>query len=428
MQCQIISIGNELLTGDTENTNASWIGRFLTENGLEVTRIHTISDDVNLVKRTIRQSLVEASLVITTGGLGPTHDDLTKKAVTELFDCDFISHEPTLEYIRKIFQQRNIPFTKSNHHQADVPDCCEVLFNKQGTAPGMWFDREEGKLAVLPGVPHEMKYLVKHHILPKLKEMKELRQYQHSRYILTAGIGESTLSDEIIGDLSSFLNDSVNVAYLPGVQGNRIRVSGYGTSGKEAEKNIQPVVEHILSRAGNLVVGEGKELTLSEAVGKKLRKKDLNIAIAESCTGGSLANTVTDIPGSGDYMIGGVIAYANEVKMKLLGVSEEMLRNHGAVSREVALQMARGIADRFETDLGVSTTGVAGPGGGSKEKPVGTVWIGFWSNNQHFAVKARFTDDRLINKARTVAVALDIIRRSVSGISEMPYGLKKQKA
>ncbi len=428
MQCQIISIGNELLTGDTENTNASWIGRFLTENGLEVTRIHTISDNLILVKKTIQQSLAEASLVITTGGLGPTHDDLTKKAVTELFDCKSVIHKPTLQFIRKIFKQRNIPFSKSNYYQAEVPDCCDVLFNNQGTAPGMWFDRRDGKLAILPGVPHEMRHLMKNKVLPKIEEMTGLREQRYSRYILTAGAGESTLSDEIIGDLDSFLNDHVSVAYLPGTQGNRIRISSYGSSREEAEKKVQPVAEHILAKAGDLVVGEGKELTLSEVVGRQLRDQRINLAIAESCTGGALADTVTDIPGSSDYMKGGVIAYSNDIKVRHLGVLEEILQKYGAVSREAALQMAKGVADLFNADIGVSTTGVAGPGGGSKEKPVGTVWIGFWSQNHHFALKARFTNDRLINKERTVAVALDIIRRSVAGIREMPYSLKKQEA
>lgn len=428
MQCQIISIGNELLTGDTENTNASWIARFVTENGFEVSRIHTIGDDAGLVKKTVQKALSESSLVITTGGLGPTHDDVSKKAVAELFDSKLIRHKPTLEFIRKIFKERNIPFSKSNYQQAEVPDCCEVLFNKKGTAPGMWFDREKGKLAVLAGVPFEMKYLMKEHVLPKMVKMSGIRKQQYSHYILTAGAGESTLSDDIIGDLNSFLNDSVSVAYLPGLLGNRIRISGYGETSEEAEKKIQPVMRHILDRSGNLVVGEGKELTLSQSVGKQLRNRNLTIAVAESCTGGSLADTITETPGSGDYMIGGIISYANEVKVSLLGVTEEMLKAHGAVSKKVALQMAKGIAGRLNTDIGISTTGIAGPGGGSLEKPVGTVWIGYWDKNQHFALKALFTDDRHINKKRTVGVALDTIRRCIAGIPEMPYGLKKQEA
>ncbi len=428
MLCQIISIGNELLIGDTVNTNASWMGQLLTESGIEVTQIHTIGDDLETVKQILESALAASDLVITTGGLGPTHDDITKKAVTELFDCGLVVDEEILKFIKKIFKKRNIPFSKSNYHQAEVPDCCDVLFNKQGTAPGMWFDRGESKLAVLPGVPFEMKYLMNEKVMPKIREINGNIERRHSRYIVTAGIGESTLSDEIIGDLSGVLNQDVSVAYLPSPQGTKIRISARGSTQKEIEKRLSPVADLIHAKAGDFIIGEGKEFVLAEAVGNLLHEQNLWLAIAESCTGGYVANAVTDIPGSSRYLKGGVIAYSNDIKISRLGVSSKVLESAGAVSKEVALQMAKGVTDRLDADIGISTTGIAGPGGGSKEKPVGTVWMGFWINGEHFALQTRFTNDRLINKERTAAVVLETVRRSILNIDEMPYGLKKQTA
>lgn len=429
MKCQVISIGNELLMGDTINTNASWLGQFLAEHGVEVSRVHTISDDLELIKATIQQSMSEADLVITTGGLGPTHDDLTKKAVQEIFKSDLVVHQPTLDFIKSVFEKRNIPFTPSNYQQAEVPDNCEVLFNKQGTAPGMWFEADGRRLAVLPGIPYEMKHLMNRHVLPKIRQVaKNNDAFFYSRYLLTAGIGESTLSDELIGSLDDHMQKGVSVAYLPNLQGVRIRISGTGGNQEEVLNRIEVVADYISNKARHLIVGEGKDLTLSEAVGNVLRQHGLNIAVAESCTGGMLCNQLTNIDGSSDYFLGGVVAYANSVKKKLLEVADQDFSKYGAVSKPVALQMAKGVAALTGADIGVSTTGIAGPGGGTPEKPVGTVWIGYWSQDRHFALKTLFTNDRIINKERSVAVALETVRRSVLGIEAMPYGLKPHTA
>lgn len=428
MECHIISIGNELLIGDTINTNASWLGETLTGAGVEVTHVHTIGDDLQMVKSVLENAMSRADLVITTGGLGPTHDDITKKAITELFDCELVVNEEVLNFIKKTFEKRNIPFSESNYHQAEVPDCCELLFNTEGTAPGMWFDRDDTKLAVLPGVPFEMKHLMNNKVLPRIRTLNGETEFRHSHYIITAGVGESTLSDDLIGDLDDLLHEDVSVAYLPSPQGTRIRVSAYGRSEKEIEDRIRPVVEYIQKKAGDFIIGEGKELTLPQEIGEVLKERDLWIATAESCTGGYISNAITDVPGSSEYFKGGVNAYSNEVKHKLLDVNREDIESYGAVSKEVALQMARGVAKNLNTDIGISTTGIAGPGGGTEEKPVGTVLIGFWSSNKHFALKAHFTNDRLINKERSSAVALETVRRCILEIEEMPYGLKKHTA
>lgn len=428
MECHIISIGNELLIGDTVNTNASWLGEILTGAGVEVAHIHTIGDDLEMVKSVLENAMARADLVITTGGLGPTHDDITKKAVADLFDCDLVIDEEVLNFIKKTFEKRNIPFSESNYHQAEIPDCCELLFNTEGTAPGMWFERDNTKLAVLPGVPFEMKHLMNNKVLPRIRAMNGETEFRHSHYITTAGVGESTLSDELIGDLGDLLNEDVSVAYLPSPQGTRIRVSSYGNTEEEIEDLIRPVVAYIKEQAGDFIIGEGKELTLPKELGEVLKEKNLWIATAESCTGGYISNAITDVPGSSEYFKGGVNAYSNEVKHQLLDVNREDIETHGAVSKEVGLQMAKGAAKNLHTDIGISTTGIAGPGGGTEERPVGTVWIGFWSADQHFALRAHFTNDRLINKERSSAVALETVRRCILEIEEMPYGLKKHTA
>lgn len=428
MQCQLVSIGNELLIGDTVNTNASWLGQVLTEAGIDITQVHTIGDDLQTLKEVLAEALAEADFVITTGGLGPTHDDITKKAVAELFDCELVVDKSILKFIKKVFAERNIPFSESNYHQAEVPDCCEVLFNTQGTAPGMWFDRGDTKLVVLPGVPHEMKHLMNEKVLPKVRKINDDTQFRHSYYLTTAGIGESTLSDKVIGDLSSVLPEGVSVAYLPNPQGARIRISAYGSSEREIRDRLEPVAAHIRKKAGDVIIGEGKEINLARVIRSLFKDKGLWISVAESCTGGYVANTITDVPGSSAYMKGGVIAYSNQAKVTQLHVNPEDLKSEGAVSKPVAMQMAKGVAQHFETDIGISTTGIAGPGGGTEEKPVGTVWVGFWSKDQHFALRARLTNNRLINKERTTAIVLETVRRSILNIKEMPYGLKKHPA
>lgn len=427
MKAHIISIGNELLIGDTVNTNSSWLGEFLTGLGFTVTRIYTISDDLLMIKNTIQSSMEEVDLVITTGGLGPTHDDMTKKAVAELFDVGYLRDEQTLEYIRSIFEKRNIPFSKSNYAQAEVPENAEVLFNKAGTAPGMWFQENDTVLIVLPGVPYEMEYLMKELAAPKLRKVFRNLDYFYSHYIKTAGIGESTLSDEILGDLSGYFTNGVSLAYLPSSGSVTLRLTAGGRTEAEAKENMNELSEIIYQKAADYIYGEGKDYTISVAVGELLQEQGLTIAVAESCTGGLVANTFTDVPGSSNYFDGGIISYANKVKVNQLGITQSVLDRVGAVSKEVALQMAKGVAERLGSDIGISTTGIAGPAGGTPEKPVGTTWMGFYQKNEkHFAIKTMFTKSRMLNKQWTMVVLLETTRRTLKGITAMPYDLKKQ--
>lgn len=428
MKAHIITIGNELLIGDIVNTNASWIGTTLTQSGIQIGKVITVGDDQSDITESLDYALSHADVTILTGGLGPTHDDITKKAVADYFGSNTILHEPTLEHIKKIFEKRGLPFTKSNYGQAMVPDNAEVLFNKWGTAPGMLFRRDGHLVVVLPGVPHEMKSLILEKLLPKLRESEKGQGIYKVHYFQLAGIGESTLSDEVIGDIGYMFNGRMSMAYLPHIWGITLRISCYANNENEAEQALEPVKEHIRKTASEYIYSEEMDGSLSAVVGSLLRSKGMTLATAESCTGGLLSGRITDVPGSSDYFKGTVVAYDNEVKKSVLGVSGATLDQHGAVSKQVAIEMARGVAQMLHTDYALSTTGIAGPGGGTPEKPVGTIWVGFWSaaSNEGLALKLQLTKDRLINRDQTVVIALELLRRRLDDIEMLPYHLKPE--
>lgn len=422
-RAHIISIGNELLIGDTVNTNASWIGSMLTETGFTVEQVFTIPDQYELIKKCISDSLERVDLTIVTGGLGPTHDDITKKAVADLFESEMVEDQNVLDHIERIFKSRGFKMSPSNIEQAQVPSGCTVLYNEKGTAPGMWFQKGDHYLAVLPGVPYEMKYLMREKVAPRLSELYPGIEVWTTDYFKTAGVPESTLSERV-GNLDRFIQNGVGVAYLPGPGGVTIRISASGPSKEDAEMKLAELKSELNEEIHDCLFGKGKEVTLSEIVGKRLSDKGLTIAVAESCTGGYLASEITDVPGSSHYMLGGVVAYSNQSKTDLLGVDPAIIEKNGAVSQETALAMARGVKERFGSDIGVSTTGIAGPGGGTKEKPVGLVWMGFCMNDKEFALKAQFSKDRILNKQRASIVVLETVRRELTGITNYPYELK----
>jgi len=422
-KAHIITIGNELLIGDTANTNASWIGRKLTDSGFEVEKVFTIPDDYTIIKNQIEQSIEQAQFTVVTGGLGPTHDDITKTVVADIFDSELARNEEVLAHIEEIFNKRGFTLSDSNLQQAEVPVKCEVLFNKRGTAPGMWFEKSRNYLAVLPGVPHEMKYLMREVVPLKLQKVFPESEMWATEYFKTVGIPESTLSDRI-GNLEEYVNNGVGVAFLPNPAGVTIRISASGSNQTEAVEKLREIKTVLNRKIGDYLYGKGKNLELADVLGKLLAEKNLTIAAAESCTGGRLTDKLTDIPGSSRYLKGGIIAYANDIKTGMLNVEENLLAREGAVSKQVALQMAKGVAECCRADIGVSTTGIAGPDGGTDNKPVGTVWMGFWINGKHFALKSIFTSNRLVNKERTVMVVMETLRRQLLGIKSYPYELK----
>lgn len=419
----ILSIGNELLIGDTVNTNASRIGTMLTEWGFRVEQVFTLPDDYHMIKKRLDEALNSSDLTITTGGLGPTHDDITKKVVADLLNAEMVEDKKVLGHIKGIFKKRNFNFSRSNAEQALIPNGCEVLFNNKGTAPGLWFELNGHFAAVLPGVPHEMTFLMEKRVKEKIEQKFPGQDFWATRYFKTAGVPESTLSEQV-GDLGEFLNNGIGVAYLPGAAGVTIRISASAGDHTTAEQKLELLKTRLYERAGDIIWGEGRDLQLAEVVGELLTANNHKIAVAESCTGGLLSNTITDIPGSSRYMRGGIIAYANDIKVKQLGVNENHISKYGAVSAQVAIQMAAGASRHFDADIGVSTTGIAGPDGGTPDKPVGTVWMGFRVGESRFALKAMLGNDRLINKERTVMIVLETIRRSLLRLDGYPYNLK----
>lgn len=424
MNASIISIGQELLLGDIINTNASWLGTFLTENSIQCRKVITVGDDAKMIIRSLNQTLKSSDMVIMTGGLGPTHDDITKQAVADYFDVSFVRHQPSFDHIQEVFKKRGIPFSASNHTQADVLANSEVLFNAVGTAPGMWIETKGRVLVILPGVPYEMKYLMKNEVMPRLKVKNGETTGYYSKYFQICGIGESNLSDHVIGDLSDFLNERLTLAYLPHRHFITLRLSSYASSKENAQVQAQSLEEHIRRKAGKYIFSETPEEKLESAVVKLLTERKSVVATAESCSGGQLAHLITNVSGSSNVFNGGVVVYSNEMKTQILGISEELFLEHGAVSKQVALEMAKSVAQKFGAHFGLSTTGVAGPTGGTPEKPVGTVWIGFWSADSHFAVKASLFPDREVNKERSAILALDILRRKLQEIADLPYDLE----
>lgn len=426
-KAHIITVGNELLIGDTVNTNATWIGRFLTECGFSVERVHTIPDQYDLLADTMRLSLQEANFTVVTGGLGPTHDDITKKVAADIFESEMVQNEKVLNYIEEIFEKRGYTLSQSNIDQALVPEKCEVLFNKQGTAPGMWLTKNNNHIAILPGVPYEMKYLMEQQVKPKIFETFKNQQVRVTEYFKTAGVPESTLSEHV-GNLDEYTQNGIEIAYLPNPGGVTIRISTYAKDREAAQKKLYKISEWVHQRAADFIFGKGKDVRLAEVLGEILTKQNLTIAVAESCTGGLLSNSITDISGCSKYYNGSVIAYSNHVKVDMLGVSEKTITKIGAVSKQTALQMAKGVAELTGSDIGVSTTGIAGPDGGTQDKPVGTIWMGFWIKGEQFALQSLFTNNRLVNKERSVMVVLETLRRKLLGIEQLPYQLKPETA
>lgn len=428
MRAYIITIGNELLIGDTINTNAAWLGGMLSRYNIEPVKSVVIGDDRQGIVESLDEALQKAEVVILTGGLGPTHDDITKKTLSDYFKAGFVEHVPTIEFIKKVFGKRGIPVSKSNLEQAMVPDNCTVLFNKNGTAPGMWFETNGKVVVSVPGVPTEMKYLMEHEALPRLKEKYGISRCMYRHYFQTAGIGESTLSDLVIGKIDGYLQNGVQLAWLPHTHGVTLRITGEGDSDEKAKQNAEPLIALVREKAAEYIYSEQYADTLEKALGRLLSEKNLTVATAESCTGGLIGNKITDVPGSSAWFRGGLIPYSNDLKTKLLGVPVEIIETHGAVSKETALSMAKNVARVTGADIGIATTGIAGPGGGTDEKPVGLVWFGYYDKERHFAVKALLFKDRLLNKERTALIALDLARRAISGIGRFPYDMKPEHA
>ena len=408
MNVTIINIGDELLIGQVVNTNASTMSRLLTETGMEVKHTVVVGDVYKDIWVAVDEALRESDAVLVTGGLGPTKDDITKKLLCEYFDSELVESEVALENVKRIFIARGYELTPVNRAQALVPKCCEVLNNDLGTAPCMWFNSDGKVLVSLPGVPFEMEWLMRNRVIPKLQKTFNT-DVIINKNILVQGIGESFLSD-LIEPWELKLPENIKLAFLPVAGMVKLRLTArYPRNSKES--NISNFLPGLYELAGQYIVGEDCE-TLDELVHKTLIEKGKTLATAESCTGGNIARLLTAQAGASSYFKGGVIAYSNEVKESALGVKHETLVAHGAVSEETVREMVEGVRQRLGADYAIATTGIAGPGGGTPEKPVGTVWVAVCNHEHtvtqlmHYGDRRQQTIDRTTNQAYSMLIRL----------------------
>ena len=395
MRVHLLSIGDELLIGQTVNTNAAWMGQNLTEDGWRVSGVVTISDNPDDIRREIDRGLELADLVLVTGGLGPTKDDLTKHVLASHFGTELVMHEDIAQKIQAWFESRNVPFLEVNRLQAMLPKDCTVLPNPLGTASGMWFDRPGGKVVVsMPGVPYEMEGLMRAEVLPKLRSHFSLPTTLYET-IVTAGIGESSLAALVAKWEDALPGKGVTLAYLPspGQVKVRLGVQGPAEDREFLEALLREEGDAFVALAGDHVIGRGNS-GLPEAVLSRLAQRGETVGTAESCTGGKVASMLTSVPGASAAFWGGVVAYDNAVKVRQLGVSEKDLQIHGAVSEVVVKAMALGARTTLGTDWAMATSGVAGPSGGTPEKPVGMVWMAVAGPNGAQAWCHRFGHQR----------------------------------
>jgi nicotinamide-nucleotide amidase len=411
MKVELINIGDELLIGQTINTNASWIGQFFSENGIRIYKCTTIQDEKNEIINQLNLSLSNADVVILTGGLGPTKDDITKETLCEYFGGTLEMHQPTLEKVTDYFKSRGREMLQVNINQALLPNVCTVLTNNNGTAPGMWFEQNDKIVISLPGVPYEMKPLIQEEVLPRLKN-RFLTTDIFQVSIVTTGIGESFLAEKIKDWENKLRNNNLSLAYLPSPGIVRLRVTSY--QGKKDEALVNSYITELKEIIGSYYYGD-ENITLSETIGKLLIQQKATIGTVESCTSGALAAEITKTAGASAYFEGSFLTYSNRLKTELVGVSEEILSTHGAVSQSCVEEMAVNGRNILATDYCLSTSGIAGPDGGTIEKPVGTIWIALADKNGVISKEFKFGNNRERNVQMSVFAAMNMLRLRLLG-------------
>ena len=414
MKAQIIAIGDELLIGQTLNSNTTFLGKVLTELDVEVQKQVVIGDEEEIILSEFTAAWKSAQLVVVTGGLGPTHDDITCATVAKFFNSELEKNPDVLKDITERFARLNRTMAAINETQAMVPNIASVIRNYNGTAPGLWIEKENKIMVVMPGVPYEMKQMLTNYVVPKLLEKIPPSGLITKRLtLLTTGIAESTLFSKF-GDIKEFLQGA-KLAFLPNQFGVKLRLTVTEKDEESAFNKLNELEQKIRALAGRYIYGKDED-DLAEVVGNLLKERGLTISVAESCTGGNICSRLTNFNGSSKYFDRGVVVYSNASKVELLNVDEDSFTNFGSVSSEVARQMAEGIKSISGSDIGLSVTGILGPTGGSAEKPVGTVFIGICEQNGCIVQKFNFGDDRILNKQRGSQAALDIVRKNILGI------------
>jgi len=406
MLAEIITIGDEILIGQIVDTNSAWIAQQLNIIGIRVKQISSVSDDHDHILTALTEAKNRADIILITGGLGPTKDDITKKTIAEYFNVKLIENKDALENVVNIFSRYNRPLLEVNRLQAQVPENCEVILNKNGTAPGMWFN-VDGKIYIsMPGVPHEMMYMMEDNVLPKLRSSLKLPAIIH-KTILTVGEGESFLAERI-ADIEDSLPRHIKLAYLPKLGQVRLRLSGHGEDQDVLAAEIDGFAKKIIERVGNVVVAKN-DIALEKAILDYMSSKDLTLSVAESCTGGYISHLFTQHAGASKVFSGGAVTYSYELKEDVLGVRHDTLLKYGAVSEETATEMVEGALMNFKTDYAIAVTGIAGPDGGMPDKPVGTVWIAVASAKRKFVKKFLFGKKRQQNIERSAIAALGML-------------------
>ena len=405
MKSTIITIGDEILIGQILDTNSRYISQALNRLGVIVAERTSIGDSAEQIVETLDRALAATDIVIITGGLGPTKDDITKHTLTRYFGSELVYNEQVGDFVRELLSRRGIAFNDLNRGQAMVPACCTVLHNAHGTAPGMGFERDGKVVVSLPGVPFEMVHLIDDIVVPMLRERFALKAIVH-RTMITSGIAESILAERIAA-WEDALPEVLHLAYLPAPNIVRLRLSAYEVDGESVAAMIDEQFERLKAIIPEAIVGF-EDATVEQLVHNTLIAQGKTLSVAESCTGGNVAAKFTAMAGASAYFHAGVVSYSNEAKIDILGVSAEDLARYGAVSEAVAMQMAVGVRRAGQSDYGISTTGIAGPSGGSAEKPVGTVWIGISTPERTFAVMKNCGTDRgqIIQRATAYAIKM----------------------
>ncbi|HWV72465.1 MAG TPA: competence/damage-inducible protein A [Pseudosphingobacterium sp.] len=403
MTAEIITIGDEILIGQIVDTNSAWIANQLNLIGVELVQISSVADKPNAITAALDLAINRADIILCTGGLGPTKDDLTKQALANYFGTTLYRDEQVLAHVTTIFKKFNRPMLEVNNKQADVLANATVLHNETGTAPGMWINEKGRIFVIMPGVPTEMKYLMEYEVLPRLKNIPGESAIVHQS-LLTAGLGESFLAEKL-ASFEESLPAHIHLAYLPKYGQVKLRLTGFGMDGTSLEKEVSTYLAAIEKLVKPYIVGIG-DISLEQTLLNIMVNNGLSLSIAESCTGGYVGHLLTSLPGSSAIFKGGAITYSNELKISMLGVSEQSLITYGAVSEQVALEMALGAQKQYATDYSLAVTGIAGPDGGTPEKPVGTVWIAVAGKSGAKAKLFNFGKIRLPNIERSAANAL----------------------
>jgi len=400
MKAEIITIGDEILIGQVTDSNSAWMAESLNSIGISITRITSVADSAEAILNVLKEASARTDLILITGGLGPTKDDVTKKSITDFFGSKLIRNEDALKRIKAFLRSRGGDLNKENIDQALLPDNCNIIPNRYGTASGLWFKKNGKDFIFIPGVPYEMKSMMTGYILPELRKLYDLPVIIH-KTIITQGIPESHLAIKL-SDFELNLPDQIKLAYLPSPGFVRLRLS---ISGKEKDKTLIVLISEYITGF--------EDERIEKLIGKMLSEKKLTLATAESCTGGYIAHLITSVPGSSGYFTGSVVAYSNDIKERVLGVCRESLEKHGAVSEAVVKEMALGIMKLYRSDFAVATSGIAGPDGGTVEKPVGTTWIAAASDKHITANKYRFGNLRSTNIQRASFMALNMLRKLI---------------